>query len=275
MITGSKNTLKGVGFFAGGLLLATLGFRGACVGMAALLAVALATSSALLPRAAGRAASGAKFRSVFSDDARINWLAAARLFLFGSRDVWFVVALPVFLAGELLWSFPGVGGFLAAWVVGYGLVQASAPRWAGGVRSGALPTARGLVAWTASLVLPLGGIAGAFALGAPPTATLVLGLALFGVLFATNSAVHSYLIIAYADSEKVAMNVGFYYMANAAGRLAGTVLSGVVFQLGGLGESGLVWCLAASAAFVVLSAALCLPLSGVERRTAATASPAA
>jgi hypothetical protein len=30
------------------------------------------------------------------------------------------------------------------------------------------------------------------------------------------------------------MDVGFYYMANAGGRLLGTVLSGLTYQLGGL-----------------------------------------
>lgn len=66
-----------------------------------------------------------------------------------------------------------------------------------------------------------------------------------------NSAVHSYLILASTDNDKVAMNVGFYYMANAGGRLLGTVLSGLLFQW-----SGLVGCLWASVAFVLAAGLL-------------------
>jgi MFS family permease len=268
LITGSKNALKGVGFFVGGLLLSTVGFRQACLGMAALLALALVTSALLLPRGAGRIAGKAKFRSVFSDDARINWLAASRLFLFGSRDVWFAIALPVFLAANLGWSFWRVGGFLALWVIGYGFVQAAAPRFVASSRaSGATPvTAARLIAWTLTLLAPLGAIVAALRMGAAPEESLVIGLAVFGMLFAVNSALHSYLIVAYADSEKIAMQVGFYYMANAAGRLAGTVLSGAVFQEAGLGASGLTACIVTSMGFVALSAAFCLPLGRAERR---------
>lgn len=268
LITGSKNALKGVGFFVGGLLLSTLGFTRACIGMAAMLGVALATSALLLPRGAGRIAGKAKFRSVFSDDARINWLAASRLFLFGSRDVWFAIALPVFLAANLAWSFAWVGGFLALWVIGYGFVQAAAPRLVTPARaSGEVPvTAARLIGWTLSLLVPLGAIVAALRTGSAPEEALIVGLAIFGALFAVNSALHSYLIVAYADSEKIAMQVGFYYMANAAGRLAGTVLSGAVYQAAGLGPSGLAACIATSMGFVALSAALCLPLGRAERR---------
>ena len=268
LITGSKNALKGVGFFAGGLFLSTVGFRQACLGMAGFLAAALAASVLLLPRGAGRIAGKAKFRSVFSDDARINWLAASRLFLFGSRDVWFAIALPVFLAASLGWSFWRIGGFLALWVIGYGFVQAVAPRFvAAGRASGATPvSAARLIAWTILLLIPLGSIIAGLRYGYSPEQVLVIGLAAFGALFAVNSALHSYLIVAYADSEKVAMQVGFYYMANAGGRLAGTVLSGAVFQAAGLGPSGLVACIATSMGFVALSAALCLPLGRAERR---------
>jgi hypothetical protein len=210
----------------------------------------------------------AKFRSVFSEVERINRLAAARLFLFGSRDIWFVIALPVFLAANLGWSFSWVGGFLALWVIGYGFAQAGAPRFVARSREhGEAPVTAGrLIVWTLSLLLPLGAIAGALRFGFDPQQALVLGLAAFGVLFAVNSSLHSYLIVAYADSEKVAMNVGFYYMANAAGRLTGTVLSGAVFQAAGLGETGLTACIVASIAFVAASAGLCLPLGRAERR---------
>jgi hypothetical protein len=269
LLTGSKNALKGAGFFVGGFLLSTLGFRLACLGMAALLLVALVASATLLPRGAGRIAGKAKFRSVFADDARINWLAASRLFLFGSRDVWFAIALPVFLTASLGWSFSWVGAFLALWVIGYGFVQASAPRLV--VRGGGAPVSSiRLIAWTLCLVIPLAAIAVALHKGYAANRVLVSGLAVFGAIFAVNSALHSYLIVAYADSEKVAMQVGFYYMANAAGRLAGTVLSGAVFQAAGLGSPGLIACIATSLGSVLLSAAFCLPLARAERRHAGT-----
>jgi len=247
-----------------------LGFSLACLGMASLLGVALVTSALLLPRGTGRIAGKAKLRSVFSDDARINWLAASRLFLFGSRDLWFAIALPVFLAANLGWSNSWIGGFLALWVIGYGFVQGGAPRLVtlGRAREAAPVSATGLIVWTLSLLLPLAAIVAALRADVATETSLVVGLAVFGALFAVNSAVHSYLIVSYADSEKVAMQVGFYYMANAAGRLAGTVLSGAVFQAAGLGRTGLAACIATSMAFVALSAAFCLPLGRAERRRA-------
>ena len=273
LITGSKNTLKGVGFFVGGALLSTVGFTRACLGMAVALAATLALMAWLLPARAGRMGSKARLSSVFSRDARINWLAAARLFLFGSRDLWFAIALPVFLASSLGWSHYAVGAFMALWIVGYGFVQAAAPRLVARSAPDGAGERRGLQlgAWTLSLWLPLGAIAAMFYAGYSPEAALVGGLAAFGAIFAIDSALHSYLIVAYADGEKVAMNVGFYYTANAAGRLAGTVLSGAVFQAAGLGSSGLIACIAGSAAFVALSAGFCLPLRAAERRRAALA----
>lgn len=269
ILTGSKNTLKGVGFFLGGWLLAGVGFRGACFAMVAVLALALVVSVAMLPAAAGRTTRRVKLKEIVSRDARVNWLSAARFFLFGSRDVWFVLALPLFLSSALGWSHSEVGAFLALWVIGYGVVQALAPALVAG--KGAkrrAPTASFLAFSTGMLLVPLGCVALALHLGAPPAATLVAGLAFFAVVFAVNSAVHSYLIVAYADSEDVSLKVGFYYMANAAGRLVGTVLSGVLFQLAGQGQDGLQACLIGSMLFVGISSALCLPLKNVEARQA-------
>jgi MFS family permease len=267
ILTGSKNTLKGLGFFLGGVLLATLGLRGACLGMAGALLVALVGSIALLPRAPGKSSSNVSLASLVSRDPRIHWLSAARLFLFGSRDVWFVLALPIFLATDLGWSHGRVGGFLAAWIVGYGLVQAAAPAFVGargadGARSA--PDARRLGSWTAALVLPLAALVLALRQDLAPATSLTIGLALFGLVFAANSAIHSYLIISYAEGDRVALRVGFYYMANAAGRLVGTLLSGAVFQAAGQGRSGLVACLLVSLGFVVVSGLLCVPLRRAE-----------
>lgn len=262
VLTGSKNALKGAGFFVGGLLLQLIGFRGALAVLAGLLVVVLVITAILLPSGVGKMKSKPKFTQVFSKRAEINWLSAARFFLFGSRDVWFVVGLPVFLSGVLGWSHTQVGGFLALWVIGYGFVQASAPRLVRRSHHGQGPgggTARG---WAFALALFPAGIALALGQGWDPAMVLIIGLILFGVVFALNSAVHSYLILAYSDFDKVSMNVGFYYMANAGGRLAGTVLSGWAYQAYGL-EGCLWW----SATFVLIAAMLSFGLPEVANET--------
>lgn len=255
VLTGSKNALKGAGFFLGGVLLTWLGFRGALVAMALGLAVVLAAAIFTLPRDMGRAKAKVKFSQIISKSREINLLSAARMFLFGSRDIWFVVGLPVFLSASLGWSHAEVGGFLALWVIGYGGVQALAPKLLQRGLGGGLP--RGGTASSGAFVLAV--LTGLIALGVgfdlSPWVTVVSGLALFGLIFAVNSSVHSYLILAYTESDQAALNVGFYYMANAMGRLIGTLLSGVVFQL-----AGLVGCLWVSAAFVLIAALISLKL---------------
>ena len=232
--TGSKNAMKGVGFFLGGALLEGLGFRGALWAMAAVLGCILAGVLLCLPPLLGRAKASGSIRAFFGKSRGVNLLAAARMVLFGARDVWFVVGLPVFLYAQG-WSFAMVGGFLALWTIGYGLVQAAAPglvrRSADGL-SAEVPAAR---LW--ALALTMVPLLLAAALWAPigrPDLVVVIGLGLFGLAFAVNSALHSYLVLAYAGSEKAAEDVGFYYAANAAGRFAGTLLSGLLYGLGGL-----------------------------------------
>ena len=279
LLTGSKNALKGAGFFVGGALLTAFGFQGATVAMAVALALTLTASYLLLPSAAGRASSKVRLSDLVSRDARVNWLSASRLFLFGARDIWFVLALPIFLSSALGWAHAEVGGFLALWVIGYGIVQALAPKYVGGSgragggsgpggRSGRRgrppPNARTLGVWTLALVVPLGGMLAALSSGASPTPVLVIGLIAFAIVFATDSAVHSYLIVAYADADRVSLSVGFYYMANAAGRFTGTALSGALFQGAGEGLDGLVICLAGSLLFVLVSTGLCVPLRSAE-----------
>jgi predicted MFS family arabinose efflux permease len=246
VLTGSKNALKGFGFFVGAALLEWISFRGALVILAGALFAVLVTTAILLPSGVGKMKSKPKFTQVFSNTPSINWLSAARFFLFGARDVWFVVGLPVFLSGVLGWSHTQVGGFLALWVIGYGMVQATAPKLVRRSHHGRGPGGGTARAWAMILAVFPAGIALALMQGWPPGPVLVTGLILFGVVFAINSAVHSYLILAYSDFEKVSMNVGFYYMANAGGRLAGTVLSGLVYQTQGL-EGCLWW----SAGFVL------------------------
>jgi MFS family permease len=262
LLTGSKNALKGVGFFLGGLLLTLVGFRSSILILLALIGTALVV---VLTMARGQLAvpnPAAKFRGMFSNNRSVNVLAAARVFLFASRDVWFVVGLPVFLSSVLGWSFWQVGAFLAVWVIGYGIVQASAPRTTRGWGGPEGPDGT-TATWLAFvLAVPLAAIAIGLTTDLPPTPIVVVGLVAFGVVFALNSAVHSFLILRYAEGDRVAMNVGFYYMANACGRLVGTVLSGALYQLGGL-----TWCLWASVIFVLAAGTLSRLLPSPDRTT--------
>jgi predicted MFS family arabinose efflux permease len=259
VLTGSKNALKGGGFFVGAALLEWIGFRGALIVLAGMLFVVLIITAVMLPSGVVKMTSKPKFTQVFSKVPAINWLSAARFFLFGSRDVWFVVALQVFLVEVAGSSATGVGTFMTAWVIGYGFVQASAPKLVRRSHHGQGPgggTARFLAFVLA--VFPA-GIVIAMQQGWPIETVLVAGLILFGIVFAINSAVHSYLILAYSDHDKVSMNVGFYYMANAGGRLAGTVLSGLIYQ-----TYGLEGCLWLSSGFVLAAAMLSFALPSVQ-----------
>ncbi|MAW55652.1 MAG: MFS transporter [Rhodospirillaceae bacterium] len=256
--TGSKNATKGIGFFAGGLLLDAAGFEYALWSMAGLLGFILFACVPSLPSRLGVSASSKTVRELFGKSKGVNILAAARIFMFGARDVWFVVGLPVFLysAG---WSFWEVGGFLAVWTIAYGAIQAIAPSLVRRSKDGLsreVPAARlwgyGLAAVPALLIgaLELGD-----ALSVSPQMIVVVGLTIFGLPFAVNSSLHSYLILAYAGSRKAAEDVGFYYAANAAGRLMGTLLSGALYQVGGLTA-----CLLASFVMLALSAAISMAL---------------
>jgi predicted MFS family arabinose efflux permease len=248
VLTGSKNALKGVGFFLGGALLAGVGFRGSLLAMATALALIWAASLFLLKKDLGKAKAKPKFRELLSKSRAINVLSAARLFLFGARDVWFVVALPVYLSTVFGWDFWQVGGFLALWVIGYGIVQSLAPAITGRKR-GQVPDGRAAFGWAILLAGLPAGIALALGTELSPQAVLLGGLLLFGALFAVNSSLHSYLIVSYAKADGVSLDVGFYYMSNAMGRLLGTLLSGWVYQ-----RYGLEACLWISSAFVLLAA---------------------
>ncbi|QZA78504.1 organoarsenical effux MFS transporter ArsJ [Deefgea tanakiae] len=254
VLTGSKNALKGVGFFLGGVLLATLGFAGAMWAMAGVLLLVWIASLLSLKSDLGKAKNKPKFGEIFSSSRAVNILSAARMFLFGARDVWFVVALPVFMATTLGWADWAVGTFFACWVIGYGIVQSLAP-YLTGKKSGKVPDGRAAMLWAIPLAVLTAGIAIGINLENGLEAILVGGLLLFGVLFAINSSLHSYLIVSYAKEDGASLDVGFYYMANAMGRLIGTVLSGWVYQTAGLAA-----CLWISAAFIALAALISLGL---------------
>lgn len=246
LLTGSKNAVKGLGFLLGAALLATLGFVWAVLGMAAILAVILIAVLIAMPPGLPKGRKGAKFSEVFSKSSNVNWLSAARVFLFGARDVWFVVGIPIYFYAVLSdgtvsgnrTAFFMIGTFMAVWVILYGFVQASAPRILRASQrseSDLVSAAKGW-AWTLTAI-PAALTVAALASDSPQawlTTLLVAGLLIFGAVFAINSALHSYLILAFTKAERVTMDVGFYYMANAAGRLIGTVFSGLTYQLGGL-----------------------------------------
>lgn len=253
ILTGSKNTLKGVGFFLGGVLLTMFGFQSAVLTMAVALSIVWLISIFALNGDLGKAKNKIKFSQIFSKSRNINWLSAARLFLFAARDVWFVVALPVFLSTKLGWTHWQVGTFLAAWIIAYGFVQGIAPKLTGVDADVSNHTSNSL--WCLALsVVPVMMVSALMMLGGSSimtTSILIVGLGVFGFFFAVNSALHSYLIIRLANADSVSTDVGFYYMANASGRLLGTVLSGYVFQVYGFNA-----CLMISALFIVISTLL-------------------
>ena len=265
LLTGSKNALKGAGFFLGTALLAGLGFVHALSAMAAGLFVILIAAVALLPANLGKTQAKVKFTQILSKSRAINLLSAARFFLFGARDVWFVVGVPLFLYEVIGWSFTEVGAFMAAWVIGYGGVQAWAPRLVRRSADGRSSETRAAQWWAFILAaLPI-TIAGLVEANIAPAVTVVVGLALFGIVFAINSSLHSYLILSFSDSDKVALNVGFYYMANAGGRLVGCLLSGLAYQLWGL-----TGCLMTASAMVLIAGAITIILAGDQRHTEVT-----
>lgn len=259
LLTGSKNALKGAGFFLGGVLLSALGFAASLWAMAAGLVIVLVVCVLSLPSEMGKSKRKKAFDGLFAKSREVNVLSAARFFLFGARDIWFVVGVPVFLSVQLGWGFTQVGSFLAAWVIGYGAIQSVAPTLIRAWTGGHAPQARSAQVLAFLLAATTVSIIAGLAAGYSPTIVILAGLGLFGVVFAVNSSVHSYLILAFSDGDKVALNVGFYYMANAGGRLVGTLLSGIIYQ-----AAGLVTCLWASAGFALAAGGLSLALPGKE-----------
>ncbi|WP_019274053.1 organoarsenical effux MFS transporter ArsJ [Vibrio coralliilyticus] len=258
ILTGSKNALKGVGFFIGGLLLSLIGFKYAVLLMAGVLTLVLIGSLIGLESDLGKAKNKPKFSQIFSKSSSINILSAARMFLFGARDVWFVVALPIYLGSVFGWDHLWVGGFLATWVIAYGFVQGFAPKITGKAQ-GKVPDGSAALMWAGLLAVITAGIAYSVQIGWQPQLVIVVGLLIFGAVFAVNSSLHSYLIVSYAKGDGVSLDVGFYYMANAMGRLIGTVLSGWIFQVAGLAA-----CLWVSFAFLALTTLISIKLPKVS-----------
>ncbi len=243
--TGSKNAMKGIGFFLGGILLTKFGFQNSLWVMAGSLGLVLLLVSFLLPKNLGTSRPSGRIKELFSKSPEVNKIALARIFLFGGRDIWFVVAIPIFLYTNG-WDFWEVGGFLAGWTVFYGLVQAIAPNIIYVTNDGKKTvSSTSILVWSISLALVALILLGIMS-AKTDLLLLLSGLILFGFVFAINSSLHSFLIVAYAGSKKAAEDIGFYYAANAAGRLFGTILSGLLFQQGGV-----LACLAGTTLFLI------------------------
>ncbi|MCR8921332.1 organoarsenical effux MFS transporter ArsJ [Dasania sp. GY-MA-18] len=255
LLTGSKNSLKGVGFFLGAGLLAAFGFHQAILIMVCGLILVCLTSWFLLRKDLGRASYKPKFREIFSTSRAVNILSAARLCLFASRDVWFAVALPVYLASELAWNHWQAGAFIASWIIAYGIIQGLAPRLTGHKKNAAAPDGKAALTWASLLLLAPSLLALALTSQIAPQTLTIIGLMLFGFLFAINSSVHSFLIVHYAKADGASLDVGFYYMANALGRLLGTLASGYLYM-----QQGFIACLLASCALIICTALISLAL---------------
>jgi predicted MFS family arabinose efflux permease len=269
IITGSKNALKGAGFFLGGMLMLTTGMQVGMVMMAVCLGISIFFTLPVLPKDLGRSKKPLDIRSQFKKTRAIHVLSGARFFLFGSRDVWFVIGLPVFLQEVLGWGYGFTSGFLGAWIIGYGIAQTAVSKFFDGA---SLAVSMGHVSvafWTASLIGFPTLIILALSVGFDPTTVLILGLMGYGVFFAVNSIIHSFLVLVYSDQKKASSDVGFYYMANAGGRLAGTLLSGWVYQ-----TQGFVGCLIWSCVFLVAASLISLMLPPLPvSKASAKASP--
>ncbi len=258
-LTGSKNALKGAGFFVGGALLTLLGFQYAVLAMSSILLLVFIFSVLSLTSDLGKTKNKPKFTDIFSKSPQINILSAARLFLFAARDVWFVIALPIYLATVFGWEHITIGSFLAAWVICYGIIQAIAPKITG-MSSNKTPDGKSAIIWAGLLAIVTGLIAYNVQMGWHTEIVIFVGLMFFGAIFAINSSIHSYLIVSYAKNDGVSLDVGFYYMANAMGRLIGTVLSGWVFQ-----SWGFTACLWISFVFLMLTSLISLSLPNVKK----------
>ena len=161
LLTGSKNAVKGFGFLIGAALLAVVGFVPALLGMAATLFVILVGVLVFMPAGLPKGRKSAKFSHVFSPTRKVNWLSLARVFLFGARDVWFVVGIPIYFYSVLSdgstegnrVAFFLIGGFMALWIIFYGLVQGSAPRLLNAAQKSTDELTRAAAVWAVALFL--------------------------------------------------------------------------------------------------------------------------
>jgi predicted MFS family arabinose efflux permease len=244
-MTGSKNAVKGFGFLLGSLLLTFIGFKSSLFFMAAFLSITLILVLILLKDKLSTTKKDTKFSEVFSKNKNINYLSLGRVFLFGARDTWLVVGLPIFLYSILSdgstesnhKAFFVIGTFMAGWTVFYGFVQSITPKLVSRNNS----TRKQIEFWASALaVIPLFLILLNFYTHDFLLHITIFVLFVFGFVFAINSSIHSFLILKFTDKNRVTLDVGFYYMSNAFGRLMGTLLSGLSYQYGGFSACVLV-----------------------------------
>ena len=244
-MTGSKNAVKGFGFLLGSLLLTFIGFKLSLFFMAAFLSITLILVLILLKDKLSTTKKDTKFSEVFSKNKNINYLSLGRVFLFGARDTWLVVGLPIFLYSILSdgsiesnhKAFFVIGTFMAGWTVFYGFVQSITPKLVSNKNS----TRKQIEFWASALtVIPLFLIPLNFYIQDFLLHNTIFVLFVFGFVFAINSSIHSFLILKFTDKNRVTLDVGFYYMSNAFGRLMGTLLSGLSYQYGGFSACVLV-----------------------------------
>jgi MFS family permease len=239
LLTGSKNAVKGFGFLFGALLLSFTSFYISLITMAILLTTIFIIILLSLNTDIGSVDKKSKFIDVFSKNKNINYLSLGRVFLFGSRDTWFVVGLPIFLYSALSdgsiegnkKAFFVIGSFMAAWTIFYGLVQTITPKIL--IKDKLFSTQTkiwaGLLCLIPILLLGLNYYFNEYIIY-----NVMFLLFIFGFVFAINSSIHSFLILNYTNKDRVTLDVGFYYMSNAFGRLIGTLLSGLTYEYGGL-----------------------------------------
>ena len=238
LITGSKNSIKGLGFLIGTFLLTFYNFNISLYIMAIVLFFILIITLIFIPAEILKITKNTKFIEVFSVNQNINFLSLGRVFLFGARDIWLVIGLPVFLYSLLsdgtqegnYKTFFIIGTFMSSWTILYGLVQSFTPK----ILSETKPIKNQVKFWANILIIiPLILIVlNIIFQELELTITIVL-LFIFGFVFAVNSSIHSFLILSFTKKNRVTLDVGFYYMSNAFGRLVGTFLSGLSYQMGG------------------------------------------
>ena len=259
-LTGSKNAVKGLGFFIGAIALNFFSFVSVLYGMALVLLIVLFSSLILISNKLPKGQSGSKFKEIFSNNANINWLFFSQIFLFAARDVWFVVGVPIYFYTFLSeqnsavndFAFFIVGSFMAIWIIFYGIIQALVPKLKFVRNKTEKQLLEAPFRWI--IILSLAPISLSLLLflidrtSVSSLVIMVIGLLVFAVLFAINSSLHSYLILSFTNTKRVSRDVGFYYMSNALGRLFGTILSGITYQ-----ASGLWLCLATSGFMLLIS----------------------
>ena len=245
ILTGSKNAVKGFGFLLGCALLATIGFYNSLISMVVIVTFILVCSFIFLKDDLINKNNKAEIFDVFSKSKNINFLSAARIFLFGARDVWFVVGLPIFFYSIFSdgsvdgnkKAFFIIGSFMAAWIILYGIIQAYSPKLflkEDNKKINLVDISKNWVLYLLINLILLTFLLFFFSEIFLTTIFLFSGLFIFCGIFAVNSSIHSYLILHFSKMNRVSLDVGFYYMANATGRFFGTLLSGLSYQFGGL-----------------------------------------